>query len=586
MEMRNGSSIRSLTAALFVCLFALGGCAGSDTFATPQFTPKQVIVSGTLDSGVAKTATKDAAAAAGSTGTVTVVDAFTGATVSTAPANIVNNQFSVSFNVATQKSAFILVATMSGTSAPTYRALMPLDLSNAPTGLSINYPLTGLIVGPTSEATVQAVQTALNVKGSLGIDNGAAFPAGTGFGTVSNAVLSNGGGVVAYGSTGITMIGSMETASQTQFVFTSDAHYGIKRAVAFNGYSSGFQVNGAMIGMMNSLPNVTFPCNDSGVNACQSIGAVDFVVEGGDIANRSEGATNQQNAATSWAQFKADYIDGLTLKDRTGKRSTLYMIPGNHDVSNAIGYYKTPLNTGAGLDATSYTQIYNLMMKPATTLTNAAFVGATPSAATAAASYAANRVFYSKDMNGVHFVFITMWPDSLARAQIDADLANVSATTPVILFTHDQPDIETKHLLNPNGTHDINATDKFENMVADQSQDTDSSGNKTINAPSTTAQRALVAWLKTHKNIVAYFHGNDHINGAYTYTGPDNDISLNVFRVDSPMKGIVSLSDPSQLIFKVVAIDSAVQKMTVRDYLWNTKRWGASTTVSLTPRAK
>lgn len=370
-------------------------------------------------------------------------------------------------------------------------------------------------------------------------------------------------------------------AVSTQLIFTSDAHYGIKRPAAgiFNGYSSGYQVNGAMVGVMNGLPEVTLPCNDNGVNACQPVGAIDFIVEGGDIANRSEGATGNQSAAASWAQFKYDYIDGLTVKDRTGKQSPLFIIPGNHDVSNAIGYYKAPMNTPAGLDATSYLQIYNMMLKPATLLTNADFVGATPSAATAAASYSSDRVQYSKDTNGVHFVFITMWPDSTARAWIDNDLRNVAATTPVILFTHDQPDIETKHLTNPNGTHDINATDKFENMV------TDVSSSLTIAGASTTEQRALVAWLKTHKNIVAYFHGNDHINGTYTYTGPDNDISLNVVRVDSPMKGTVSATDPSKLAFKVVAIDPSAKNMTVRDYLWTTKRWGATTNLSLAPRA-
>jgi hypothetical protein len=383
-------------------------------------------------------------------------------------------------------------------------------------------------------------------------------------------------------------------AAQTQLVFTSDAHYGIKRPAAgvFNGYSSGFQVNRAMVSVMNTISDVATLCNDGGLNACQKIGPVDFVIEGGDIANRSEGATNKQTDATSWAQFKTDYIDGLTLKDKSGKQSPLFIIPGNHDVSNAIGYYKAPLNTAAGLDATSYTQIYNMMMKPATTLTNAAFMGAAPSYTTAAASYVSNRIFYSKDINGVHFIFITMWPDSIARTWMDSDLAKVSATTPVILFTHDQPLIETKHLTNPNGAHDINATDMFENMVADQSLDKDSAGNYTINAPSDSQQRALVAWLKTHKNIVAYFHGNDHINGTYTYTGPDNDISLNVVRVDSPMKGITtdgtpgSSVDPSKLAFKVVTIDAGANSMTVRDFMWYTKSWGTTTNLSLAPRAK
>jgi hypothetical protein len=83
---------------------------------------------------------------------------------------------------------------------------------------------------------------------------------------------------------------------------------------------------------------------------------------------------------------------------------------------------------------------------------------------------------------------------------------------------------------------------------------------------------------------VAYFHGNEHINGAYTYTGPDNDISLNVFRVDSPMKGSLSATDASKLAFKLVSTDSNSNTMTVRDYMWNTKRWGATTNVPLTPR--
>jgi hypothetical protein len=96
-------------------------------------------------------------------------------------------------------------------------------------------------------------------------------------------------------------------------------------------------------------------------------------------------------------------------------------------------------------------------------------------------------------------------------------------------------------------------------------------------------QRALVAFLKAHRNIVAYFHGNDHINGAFTYTGPDNDIRLNVFSVDSPMKGTVSMDDPSKLTFKVVSIDPEARNMTVRDYLWNTRMWGATTNVSLVP---
>ncbi|MDD2336343.1 MAG: metallophosphoesterase [Geobacteraceae bacterium] len=361
--------------------------------------------------------------------------------------------------------------------------------------------------------------------------------------------------------------------STTQFVFTSDAHYGIKRT-AFDGYSSAQQVNGAMVTVMNTIPGLTLPCNDAGVNSCKSVGAIDFVAETGDIANRMEansgGYTQVQSAAISWNQFKSDYIDRLELKDKTGKEAALYIVPGNHDVTDAIGFYKAMTPTS---DATSIAEIFNLMMNPTTQRTKDSY------------DYSTDKVFFSKDINGVHYEFITMWPDSVARAWMENDLKNVPSTTPVIIFTHDQPDIETKHLMNPNGSHDINATDKFENMVADQSVDTDTNGLLTIDAPSTSEQRDLVTFLKKHKNIVAYFHGNDHINGTYTYTGPDNDISLNVIRVDSPMKGSVSKKDPTQLAFKVVSVAPAAKKMTVRDYMWQSRTWGNSTTFSLAPRS-
>jgi hypothetical protein len=222
------------------------------------------------------------------------------------------------------------------------------------------------------------------------------------------------------------------------------------------------------------------------------------------------------------------------------------------------------------------------MMKPSTLLTNASF----STYATAAASYAANRVVTSRDVHGVHLVFVGMWPDSISRPLIDADLTKVSATTPVILFTHDQPTSESKHFTNPNTPFSINSTNKFENLLSDTFADSTSINDASGNPVATVLeQRAFVTWLKTHKNIVAYFHGNDNANEYYTYTGPDNDIALNVFRVDSPMKGNISGTDPTKLSFQVVTIDPLAQKMTVREYLWYLQQWGSSKTVSLAPRA-
>jgi 5'-nucleotidase len=371
----------------------------------------------------------------------------------------------------------------------------------------------------------------------------------------------------------------------TQFVYTSDSHYGITRP-ALDGSATtvtGQAVNAALVSTINALQSTTtpvaLPC-DSGVNACSTtVGAIDFIAHTGDVSNRQE--VGIQNAAASWTQFNTDYLAGLAVTDRTNTKAPLYLVPGNHDVSNAIGYYKTlsPL-----FDATAYINIYNLMMKPATLLTNNGFIGATPNATTAAASYAANKVNYSKDLGGVHFVFLTMWPDSAARAWMDSDLRKVSSTTPVVLFTHDEPAVETKHLMNPNSPFTINSSNKFENLVLGEAAGGLSSV-AAINGASTVEQAALASWLKNHKNVVAYFHGNTNYNEFYTFAGPNNDISLNTFRVDSPMKGNFSATAPGLLSYQVISIDPAAANMTVREYLWNTKTWGASTTVPLAPRA-
>lgn len=372
-------------------------------------------------------------------------------------------------------------------------------------------------------------------------------------------------------------------AQPTTFLYTSDAHYGIKRSAVFGSYSNAAQVNGLMIRSMNNIPNETLP-GDSGIKAGQQVGAIDFVAMTGDIANRMQAPV--QSATASWNQFKNDYINSINVLDKSGKKAALYLTPGNHDVSNAIGYTK-PLSPATD-DAVMF-NLYNMFMNPATPLTAGTY------------NYNTQRIVYSKEVGGVHFVFLSMWPDKTVRPLIDADLAAMSnKNMPVVLFTHDQPDIETKHLssyLTDYTTTPVTFewVKKFENLVSDVVADNDTVGALSTSSPSTTAQRDLADWLATKKNIVAYFHGNDNYSQNYAWTGTNNQINLNVFRVDSPMKGVVSgadatdgMGDPSKLAYNVVTIDAAAQNMTVREYLWQQKKFNpASTkTVSLAPRSK
>ncbi len=359
-----------------------------------------------------------------------------------------------------------------------------------------------------------------------------------------------------------------------QFIMTADPHYGITRK-AFQGASKvdAHLVNAAMISKINALPNVKLPA-DGGINAGKITGAIDFVVEGGDIANRQEGTPEKsiQCASISWDQFKADYVDGLQIHDRNGKKSPLYVLPGNHDITNAIGFYKPMVPT---TDAGAMAGIFNMMMKPTIQKTKDTF------------KYIEDKVHYSLNMGGIHFMFISLWPDSMERKWMAEDLKSVEKSTPVIVFTHDEPEVESKHFKNPNDNHDINGKDKFENLLADNF-----SGGKSVDDPTTIEQKSLEAFFYSNPNISAYFHGNDHWKRFRDWTGPDNTIAVHTFGVDSPMKGEVSKDDETKLSFYLVTIDTKSRLMSVRECLWNVDpaktdssvAWGDTITVALFPR--
>lgn len=353
-----------------------------------------------------------------------------------------------------------------------------------------------------------------------------------------------------------------------QIVFTSDAHYGISRP-NFRGDSNvaSHVVNQAMIQKINHLPGTTFP-NDNGVGHGKKIKAVDYLIEGGDIANRME--IPDQSDAASWKQFCSDYMNGLTLTNHNGKRTQLLIIPGNHDITNAIGFYR-PMKPKT--DQTSMVAIYNLMMKPAKPLTTKNY------------DYSKDKVNYSKNIGGIHFMFITLWPDSVERIWMEKDLKTISPKTPVILFAHDQPECEAKHFTNPDKARGINANSKFEDLAEEVYKE----GPIAIDGKTDIEQRGWVHFLKKHPNIKAYFHGNENFNEYYVYKGPDKDVALNTFRVDSPMKGDSSRADETKLSFQLITINTITHSFTVRQCLWNTNpanpgkkiKWGESKTVSL-----
>jgi len=364
------------------------------------------------------------------------------------------------------------------------------------------------------------------------------------------------------------------TASTLQFVVTSDAHYGITRKDFRGAHDVDAQiVNQALVAAINRLPQATFP-RDGGVAAGRVAGAFDFVVEAGDVTNRAEDTDDEtiQPASASWRQFVRDYLDGVRLTDRLGQPAPMLMVPGNHEASNAVGYYArmTPAT-----DPTPILEIYNRMVRPPSPLTVDTF------------DYQRDRVFFTREFGGIHFMFIHVWPDSAMRARMDADLRAVAPTTPVMIVAHDQPDVQSKHFGNPNGTSDINPIDKFENLLADTFAD-----GTSIDVPSLKEQAQFEEFLGRHPNVTAYFHGNSNWHQVYDWNGPHQTARLHTVRVDSPMKGAVSALDETRLSFAVVTIDLALRLMSVRECLWNADlghtplqvHWGDTVTTTLNPR--
>jgi len=352
----------------------------------------------------------------------------------------------------------------------------------------------------------------------------------------------------------LVVIQPSDTTQITQLVFTADLHYGLTRVFRGNVVNAN-SVNEAMVHQINNLPVAIFP-NDGGVNAGKEIDFIDYVAVGGDITNRQQSGV--QSATASWTQFSADFLNGVTVKNKKNKSAEFLLTAGNHDVSNTIGYYKA---LSPATDNTAVVNIYNLMIHPTSPKTSINY------------NYNTDKPNYSKDVAGAHLMFVTMWPDSANRVWMEKDLANVSATTPVLIFTHDPAAGESTHFTNPLGNYSLTAD--YENEIEEHFK-----GSLDI-------QREFATFLKGHTNIKAYFHGHTNYNEYYTFVGPDGDLNLHVYRVDSPMKGAVSSSDESKLSFQVLSIDAKSKKLTVRECFYNAVgatsllTWGASSTIPL-----
>ncbi len=392
--------------------------------------------------------------------------------------------------------------------------------------------------------------------------------------------LVRGLGMIALGLGGIGGVAQLPGAD-VQFIILSDVHFGYirKSPVPHTGTTTdALTINGYLLTSLNAVSGMTFP-SDGGVGAGTTVGPIDMIAVTGDMANRNESgdgigtesANQVQSDAASWAQFTSVYLTGVTLQNKAGAQPPFLLSPGNHDISNAIGQrYIIPAN----IDDTSMRQMLSVATGSpplaAGTIDQAYFT------ATNASGAFINKPNYSLNIGGVHFISISAWPDTGSRKWIDADLAAVPLTTPVMIFTHCYPDADPTLLSPPLTTSPystvagppttagaVNDNEAVISDVIDQSEyASDTSSN--------VEQAAMTTWIKTHPNIVAYFHGHTNYNEMYEYNGPNKDIALNCFRIDSPMKGALSATSgkESLLSFDIATLDTTTGRMTVREIRW------------------
>lgn len=326
-------------------------------------------------------------------------------------------------------------------------------------------------------------------------------------------------------------------------LYSSDSHYGA--VCKFRGEKNVpcYQVNRAMISKMNLIPFQQLPADD-GVGACTVVGAIEMVINTGDVTNRMQDKV--QDAAVSWFEFQRDWFDFLDVKRLDGAKAPVYVIPGNHDISNAIGHY-----TVSHTDATGMAAMYNWMMHPTVTRTAETY------------NHATDKIHYAVESHGIRFLFIHMWPDHNERIWADSLLHHADIKMPTLMFTHDEPNVVARHFINPNPPHDINGKDRFENLLSDTCE-----VNHFKGIPSLAFQN-LIAYFRSNPDIKGYFHGHNNYNEFYDFKDNDGTPVIPCFRVDAPVKTAYLDTDETQLSFMLISIDTDAYRLTARECFWN-----------------
>ena len=211
-----GRKLWYLVTLLAFALLPMAGCSGgggSSVKATEQGT--KLTVDGKVDAGkaVAKTAFLSAtsAGATAGTGTVFVYNAQDGAQLGFAPLQSDGSFSGLALTLPSTKTILVFKAIVTGKG--TFRTVVPIDLSNPPTGgITASNPISIQINQETTNMT-NVVSALLGLTGVLGDPNMTLNAANKTYTDAAQAVVANGGQQLAFSGASLVLTGKFSSAA-------------------------------------------------------------------------------------------------------------------------------------------------------------------------------------------------------------------------------------------------------------------------------------------------------------------------------------------------------------------------------------
>lgn len=205
----SGRKLWCVLTLMAFAILSLSGCGGSSATSSANKDGYKLSVSGKVEGG--KSVLKTLFAPAPDLGTLTVINAQDGAQLGTGAIDA-NGAFSnVSITLPAAKSVLVFKAVL--VAGSTYRTIVPIDLSSPPAaGITASNNI-NIAIGQDSTNIATTVSAMLGVTGVLG-DTGATLNSVTKTYTdAAQQVINNGGQVLAYNTSGLSLTGSVSNAS-------------------------------------------------------------------------------------------------------------------------------------------------------------------------------------------------------------------------------------------------------------------------------------------------------------------------------------------------------------------------------------